>query len=566
MTIHNHSSRFVCALYEKKVCKGKRMKCVTDKTYQPKGLSLIEMVISIALIAIVFAAILPQFRNISNSWASKQGNSEVLQNGRVLVDYLNRNLAKAVRVTAVSNSSETDGYIEFEDKDGITYRCDIAANNYVEFGAVGDLSALAGPVSSLRFTCYALDDLDTAITDVDSIRFVRVEATVVNSSANSRDQTFIASTFIRTNGSGGGQAAVYTEPDSPFEFNITLAASPYVMKINTTHYLCVYTGPGTDGWAVVAEVDTSAWTLTRKTTHEFDNKKGATPVLAQIDSTHYLCAYSGKDDDGWAVVLTVNPSTWAITSGTKFEFDNQQGKTPALAKIDSTHYLLAYSDKQSDGKVVVLTVNTSTWTITKESPLEFDTEKATTPALVQIDSTHYLLAYSDKKSDGKAMVLTVNNSTWAISASGSLEFDTTQATDADLVQIDATHYFCAYSGSNSDGMAVVLIVNDSTWAVTKAATLEFDTDEGQYPSIANIDGQRFICSYQGKNNDGWANVLTVNTGTWAITADIAYEYETNTGKTPVLADIDGTRFLTIYQGGNNDGWACILNTDSELRP
>ena len=279
------------------------MKYVTDKIRWPKGLTLLEMVIAIAIMAVVFSALLPQFRNISNSWASKQGNAEVLQNGRVLVDYLNRNLAKAVKVIAVSDSSETDGYIEFEDKDAITYRCDIAANNYIEFGQVGDLFDLAGPVSSLRFTCYALDDLDTAITDVGSIRFVRVEATMVNSSANGQDKTFTTSAFIRTS-STAGSASVYTEPDSPLEFNVTLGATPDMMKINSTHYLCVYKGPSDDGWAVVAEVDTDAWTITRKSTHEFDNQKGATPVLAQIDSTHYLCVYEGYQDDGWAVVLT----------------------------------------------------------------------------------------------------------------------------------------------------------------------------------------------------------------------------------------------------------------------
>ncbi len=62
------------------------MKCVTNNIRWPKGLTLLEMVIAIAIMAVVFSALLPQFRNISNSWASKQGNAEVLQNGRVLVD------------------------------------------------------------------------------------------------------------------------------------------------------------------------------------------------------------------------------------------------------------------------------------------------------------------------------------------------------------------------------------------------------------------------------------------------------------------------------------------------
>jgi prepilin-type N-terminal cleavage/methylation domain-containing protein len=87
-----------------------------DKSYKAgphKGLTMMEMIISLVIMAVIFAAILPQFRNIQNSWASKQTNAEVLQNGRILISHLNRNLAKAARITAVSDPCDTTGYIEF---------------------------------------------------------------------------------------------------------------------------------------------------------------------------------------------------------------------------------------------------------------------------------------------------------------------------------------------------------------------------------------------------------------------------------------------------------------------
>ncbi len=63
--------------------------------------------------AIIFAVIVPQFAIMRNNWDSKQGAAETLQNGRILTDHLNRNLSKAVKITAVSDSSETNGYIQF---------------------------------------------------------------------------------------------------------------------------------------------------------------------------------------------------------------------------------------------------------------------------------------------------------------------------------------------------------------------------------------------------------------------------------------------------------------------
>ena len=109
------------------------------------------MVIALAMMGIVFASIVPQFTAIRNSWDSKRGAAESLQNGRVLIDHLNHSLAKAVKITAVSDSAETNGYIQFENNDGNDLRYEIASS-YVQFGEVGTLSNLAGPVSQLQFT------------------------------------------------------------------------------------------------------------------------------------------------------------------------------------------------------------------------------------------------------------------------------------------------------------------------------------------------------------------------------------------------------------------------------
>ena len=111
-------------------------------------MTLLEMVIALAILGIIMAAVLPQFRVMFNSWDSKQASAEILQNGRILIDHLNSNLSKMVRVTAVSPAAQTSGYIEFKDIAGVTKRYDIASgNNYVEFGTVGSLYELAGPVS-----------------------------------------------------------------------------------------------------------------------------------------------------------------------------------------------------------------------------------------------------------------------------------------------------------------------------------------------------------------------------------------------------------------------------------
>jgi competence protein ComGC len=166
------------------------------------GLTLLEMVIATAIMAILFAVLVPQLRAIQNSWDSKAGDAEILQNGRVLMDHLHRNLASAVQITAVSGLAETDGYIEFQDNDANAVRYDISsATSYVEFGPVGSLADLAGPVTQFQFTCYDACDLDIPldpITDPSLIRLVKVQTTLTNSATMGGDLTLTTAAYLRT--------------------------------------------------------------------------------------------------------------------------------------------------------------------------------------------------------------------------------------------------------------------------------------------------------------------------------------------------------------------------------
>jgi type II secretory pathway pseudopilin PulG len=122
-----------------------------------RALNLVEMVIALAMMCIIFATIMPQLKAINDSWASKQANTEVNQNGRVLIDQINRSLSSADRINNdVSEPCNASGYIEFEDNAGTTFRCDIAANNYIEFGTDVD-SADIEQIDSNNYLCVSTD-------------------------------------------------------------------------------------------------------------------------------------------------------------------------------------------------------------------------------------------------------------------------------------------------------------------------------------------------------------------------------------------------------------------------
>ena len=542
------------------------MRFRTNKSRTSRALTLVEITIAMAIMAIVFAALLPQLRVIQNSWDSKIGASETLQNGRVLIDHFSRNLSKAARITAVSDSSEINGYIEFIDNDANNVRYDVnSTSDYVEYGLVGSLSDLAGPVSKLQFTCYDPCDLSTPITDVSSIRSVKVETTLINSASLDKDMTFTTQAYIRTNALP--PPLEMCKLSSPWlEYEPDEGIEPALCRIDASHYLCAYAGPLGDGWVVVLTVDSDNWTITREIPFEFDTSRGNTPALCQIDATHYLCVYTGMAVDGFAVILTVDTGNWSISKETPFEYDTSNGEAPALYKIDNTHYLCAYEGVGGDGFVNILKVDTGNWTITEEYDLEFDPSMGQFPALAQIDQTHYLCVYAGPGDDGWATVLTVNTGTWTITNQTPFEYDTLTGLTPALLKIDDTHYLCVYQGGASTGWAGVLTVDTGSWIITKETAFQFDNVMCQNPDLSQIDSTNFLCAYGGPGDQAVAVVLTVDTGDWSISKNMHFILDEVRGNTPALCQIDGSRYLCSYAGLGDDGYAGVLELSTRIFP
>jgi type II secretory pathway pseudopilin PulG len=534
------------------------------------GLTLVEMVIAMAIITIIFAAILPQFRIIRNSWDSQAGAAETLQNGRVLIDHLNRNLSTAIRVTSVSSSSETNGYIEFQDNDANNLRYDIGVNNYVEFGPIGSLSDLAGPVSKLQFSCYGAVDLSTAITDVNAIRSVKVETTMTNPAELDQDMAFSTQAYIRTNAlpASGGEILKLSEPW--LEFDLLSGLEPALVHMSGTKYLCAYRGDNDDGFACILTVNPVDWSVSAASFLEYDTKSGITPALARIDDTHFLCAYQGDKGDGWSHVL-YETTPGELTAGPSEEFDTADCVYPVLSQIDAGHYLCAYAQESSMlVRSVVLIVDTISWAINGGIVTEFASDTYAKPGLARIDETHYLCTYTGPGAGfyGRAVVLTVNTTDWTVTTETPCDFLTELVREPTLAKIDETHYLCVYRDFNFAGYAIVLTVDTSTWAVSKepASSLFLETQADGQHALCQIDNTNFLCAYTGQNYKGQAVVLTVDTGSWSLSQKPASQFDPVKCLSPSLCQIDVAHYLCAHSGSLDAGYAGVLGLAGGILP
>lgn len=543
---------------------------INNGFFRQKGLTLLEMLISVAIMAVVFVAILPQFKNVQNNWDSRRANAEMLQNGRVLTDHLKRTLADAYMVTAVSLPTETNGYLEFEDVDGNLFRYQINVDGYVEYGPVGNLAELAGPVNELRFTCYAVDDLDTVTLDTDYVRFVMIDTTVTSDLG--RDMSFSTRGFIEINAENLPRII----EESDFEFDIVEGQMPVLCQISDVRYLCAYSGADNDGYAVVLNLEKTDWTLSKGPLFEFDTDDCVNPALYRIDSDHYLCVYTGTDDHGIAAVLEVDISDDSISKLTTYEFDNQMCLNPDVIDIgsgmtdpDDNHFLCVYSGTDNDGWAVVLTVDTDDWSLNKNQPFEFDSSNCQSPCLSTIsngDNRRFLCVYNGVWDQGIASVLIVNSGNLHVSESSEVVFDNVSGKTPSLVNVKNGQCLCVYEGTDSDGYAVVLDVDLGTWSVSAEEPFIFDDSQGKSPTIVQRSESHYVCIYSGDSSDGYAVILGVDTGNGVINKGRATKFDDTDVQNPDIVKIDSDHYLSVYDGGNMDGWASVFSVDDVVRP
>lgn len=545
------------------------------KTCLYRALTLTETVTSLAILAIIFAVLLPQLRGIHNSWDSHAGASETLQNGRVLMEHVYQNLSKAARIISVSDPATTSGYIEFIGNDANSYRYDVnSTSNYVEFGPVGSLSDLAGPVSQFQFACYDAVDLDTPITVLNSIRSVKVDTTLINRAALGQDMTFTAQAYIRANtlpAAGGG----ITRPFPRLEYDTLQGREPALLHMSGMNYLCAYRGDRDDGFACILTVDSSQWNgVSKGSSVEYDTRNGVEPALAKIDDTYALCAYTGDHGNGWAQILEYADP--AINAYCRQKFDPDNCYYPALSHINtqgSDHYYLCAYGRIDTAHALVLKATIVPYVMIQlgSAGPTISWAGGTAPyvALAKIDDTHYLCAYEGNTGSdhGAAVVLTVNTADWTIAQETHYDFAGEVAMTPALARIDDTHFLCAYNhwSPSYEGCAVVLTVNPVDWSITKETSIQIDTP-ARDPDLCRIDSTSFLCAYRGPSYNGAVGVLTIDTGNWTISkaTPFAMEYSPQPGL--ALCQVDGGHYLYAISGIDDDGFTGVLELGAAILP
>lgn len=285
------------------------------KAKNKAGFTLVELLVAFAIVAIVFAAVVPQFRAIRNSWDSAEAAASTVQNGRVLAEHITRNLSAASQIISVSAAGNSNGYISFKDNAGVTKRYSLSGG-YVVFGNLGSEEQLAGPVDSFQITCYAINPY-ALTTDVNTIRLVQFATVFPSSSALGNDKTFRSEVFIQT--SSNANAITYQAfNEAKAASDLTSLAVP-VPSGTTTGDLLI-TAVATDGSTESTISPPAGWTLIDRGVYNSAVTLGAWWKIAGASEASPTLTWTGGEQAyGWMMRFTghdaANPINAFSTGG-----------------------------------------------------------------------------------------------------------------------------------------------------------------------------------------------------------------------------------------------------------
>jgi hypothetical protein len=275
-----------------------------------------------------------------------------------------------------------------------------------------------------------------------------------------------------------------------------------------------------------------------------------------VDATHFIL-FSQGSNKGQAYIFAVNTSTWAVTTAsTPLDFVSGSRSEEHSCWVIDTNHFIDFWHKQGGAAVEAFTVNTTTWAVTTAgSALGFDTTYGIGHSCQKIDANHFINFWQGSPSYGAglAQIFTVNTTTWAVTtANASLNFDAAHSGQNKSFMVDTNHVINFWWGNAGDGFVQVFTVNTSTWAVTTAnSALEFDTQTADKNACYKIDTNHFINFWVGgaPTEDGTAQVFAVNTSTWAVTtAGARFVFSTDVDKFNDCYVVDSNHFILFWAG------------------
>lgn len=334
-----------------------------------------------------------------------------------------------------------------------------------------------------------------------------------------------------------------------FTINATSNNYYYTAQIDTNHAIVVFWWPDDDGFAQVVTRDPTDNSLSAEGSPlEFETTHFNFSSVVQVDDNHFLVVYR-RDGASTTrmVILEVNLTTYAVTQPwTNYELSNAEESRITVDLLDSYKCVAGWQTIWWDIKAQVISVNNTTWELTTWTLFTVDTSTSSGGNSIEIiDSTHFIMSWTWPSFDGFVRIMSVSGTTISFAWS-ELEHDTSRQASCSIVLIDSTHFGIMYEWDRSDGF-IKTFSFDGSYDITQINSLEFDTDNGRQVHekwLAKIDDAHLIWAYWTFSNVE-VSTFEIN-GSYVITEKDSTTYGDSWSLQVPVCELDTGRFLIVY--------------------
>jgi hypothetical protein len=299
----------------------------------------------------------------------------------------------------------------------------------------------------------------------------------------------------------------------------------------------------------------------------FDGTSCNTPDMIRVSDDVYAIAYEGPANDGFLKTVEITPDG-TITNSTIdiLEFDTSDCSEPSIIHVSGDIYAIAYRGPGSDGflKTMTIAANGAIGNSVIDT-LEFDTSNCYEPDITYVSGIYFAIAYRGQGDDGFLKTVSIAaNGDIGNSVIDTLEFDTNNTHEPDIIGITSAVYAIAYQGQGSDGfLKTVSIAANGDIGNSVIDTLEFDTLDCAYPNIINISGNVYAVAYSGSGNDGFLKTMTISAaGDISNSVIDSFEFDPANGEEPQIIYVGKNVYAIVYDGPQNDGYLITLPIES----
>jgi hypothetical protein len=292
---------------------------------------------------------------------------------------------------------------------------------------------------------------------------------------------------------------------------------------------------------------------------KFYSKNCYEPDILVVSDNIYAIAFRGSNDDGFISTVSINSAGQIGNSVIDtLEFDTSSGYEPHLIKVGDSVFTVAYRGSGEDGFLKTININSSGQIANSViDTLEFDTTNGHEPDIEAISGEYYVIAYRGASGDGFLKTVQISaQGQIANSAIDSLEFDTQDCYEPDVLATGNNCFVVAYRGQSSDGfIKTVRIENSGMIANSITDSLEFDSSNGYRPNILHISGEAYAVVYRGSGSDGYVSTLAIDANGLISNSLIdTLTFDNTNGFEPSIIHVDGNIYAIAYRSAHQRGY------------